>query len=638
MFRSLSRLQGLASKSRFDHYLLTLSRSSDSTINAIKRRDVSSNRRPSKLKSADRPDQVASRSNDDSVVPKNRSANANESVESFLETIDSKIPELSRDELEAAHKKIFDLFHKSTGPTGPKRHHRARGLVESPVYEQLLAETVKRMRQFSVSNLVIVFQSVASFEYDKKQDPVIKETMRVLKSKLKELDLEQLFVCLNAANYNMRDLKLLRGSKSGLVNMFKFSQDVLKETKRRILNRPLSDAEQIEQILKHFHVFLRLLQFDEEIIVHLAEFLCQSPVQLNYQKSVVLLGKIQKSYVMYVQMREKAAISDLMQNKEFVATRNERRAKWSAFEFLPRQVIGLIDECNRIICKSFRSHSSDRDLFFYLTLMHNVINPCNFELPNIYDQKILNDFLAPSLLQRLDAGRNDQKTNLLLLNLAYNYFMYQRCNERLLQLIYDLISRQPADWSRLPGIVHLFFVFTKFRLPFVNANRLAECILNPSDKGFQNEIGVKVVSLSLLTSLVLNDVNNEKLYDYLDKKIEKLSSQRFYESVRKGLFAKLTLARVYLSLSDGLRDSVKHRIEERLDEIIKNVKAVTNRQTLDSTFLQLNNTLQANGYLSNGLLLDAFVIYDKSTQKLVPLDGHDFNRVDEIPLTSDQEL
>lgn len=657
MFRSLARLQGCKSRSGLDHCLASLSRTPTLLIDENARRGVSSNPRSydfeSKRKAA--PDRVvrfgkSSRSNEFTASSTNRTktrppdkrtkstelpSEQNDEAASLLNSIAPKVRKLTGDELEVIHKKLFDLYHSSTGRAAKKHYRSIQSLVESPVYGELLEETGKKMQQFNANSLVTVFRSLSSFDYDERQSQIIKKTMQSLRGRLKELDLEQLFACLNSANYNMRDLKLLRGGRK-LANVFEFSQELLEETKSRILNSKF-DRKDTEMVVKNIQIFLRPLQFDEEVISHFVELLRRPQIQLSYLQSTILLGKIKKTYLMYTQFRSKVESTDLMQSSEFVGSLRERTKKFFAGQYLPKSLASLVDKCNSSIHASFKSNADGRDIDFYFSVLHDTVNPVNNEFDNFYDPKLLHDFVAPHLMQ--SSPPNNHHRNLLLHNLTFDYYLFQRCDERLLRLVYDSICQRPDDWRKFEKICNFYPVFTKYRLPFVDANRLAECLLDPSGAGFQPALNTKMTSIGLLCDLLLNDVTNETLYDQLDRKIERLKGNfRIYNQMKKRLYAKICLARVYLSMFDVLGGDLKQRISTRLDAVVSNVAIAERQPPINTYFLRINSHLQSNGYLSNGLYLDTWAIYDKSTRDLVPLGGHDFNKIDEIPLTSDQQL
>ena len=662
MFRSLSRLPVCRSRSVQSHCLATFGRgpnvpADDYTCDD----DLSSNHRPSHFKSARKPapDRANRFGKSNEFTASNRtkatgppdkrtrfaelSSERSNEVASLLSSLASEVTvsrKLSCDELEAIHKKIFDLHHSSTGRASPKSYRSVEDLLKSPVYAELLEETDRKMRQFNAGNLVTVFQSLSSFDYDLRQTVIIKKTMQTLRGRLKQLDLRQLFACLNSVNYNMRDLKLLRGTvrKGGemreLADVYRFSQELLAEAKSRILNEKLEDTE---ILVKNIQIFLRPLQFDEHVITHFAEQLCRPQVQLSHLQSTILLGKIKKTYLMFEQFRGRVESTDLMRISEFTNGLRERTKKFRDAEYLPKCLTSLIDKCNRSIYDSFKSNADPRDIEFYLSVLHDTVNPMNNEFDNFYDQRLLQDFLAPHLMQ--SEPTNQHRRNRMLRNLTFNYYFFQRCDERLLRLAYDSICQHPDEWRKLEEICYFYSLFAKYRMPFVDERRLAECLLDASDAGFQETLRKKTTSIELLCDLLLNGVTNEALYDLLDRKIERLKGNfKIYNRFRKRLYAKVSLAKVCLSMFDLLEGDLKQRISTRLDAVIANVVIAGKQPTISSAFIRINSRLQGNGYLSNGLYLDTWAIYDKSKRDLIPLSGYDFHQIDKIPLTNDQQL
>ena len=64
------------------------------------------------------------------------------------------------------------------------------------------------------------------------------------------------------------------------------------------------------------------------------------------------------------------------------------------------------------------------------------------------------------------------------------------------------------------------------------------------------------------------------------------------------------------------------------------------RPNVSVKYISIDNRLQHPGYLSNGVFVNAFAIYDKSIGDLIPLEPfrRQFDEINYIPLTDSQEL
>ena len=138
--------------------------------------------------------------------------------------------------------------------------------------------------------------------------------------------------------------------------------------------------------------------------------------------------------------------------------------------------------------------------------VHDKVDYLNFEFVNYFDKRLL-VFLAPYLIERINSG----KCPLDYLYIVIKHFVkFNIYDERLLKLMINLFF---TDLDRLDiEYIHFYFMLSKYRLPFVDHQYLTKQLFDLS-REFKNSYEFKQMSVRLLAEFILNDVNDEDLFN-----------------------------------------------------------------------------------------------------------------------------
>ena len=199
-----------------------------------------------------------------------------------------------------------------------------------------------------------------------------------------------------------------------------------------------------------------------------------------------------------------------------------------------------------------------------------------------------------------------------------------------------------ADQDRLnKGRIHFYFMLSNYRLPFVDHQYLIKQLFDLSIE-FKNSYEFKQMSVRLLAELILNDVNNEDLFNYLIKTIENLD-KKFHAYYRpRDRFNRVVLSKMYLSTFSNVDSEMKIRINNLIDQLIPKIYPEEIRKCKNFGYFNINDKIHKDAFLSNGLGLNTIAIYNKSNGDLVSLDKYLkmflIDKIDQIPLGEDEEL
>ena len=290
----------------------------------------------------------------------------------------------------------------------------------------------------------------------------------------------------------------------------------------------------------------------------------------------------------------------------------------------------LIFKCNSCIFAYLANPNEDK-LNYYLNQLHFNQDP-NFVFDNLYDEKILN-LLSPFILSKMDTIENKR----LIYNLVFNHFKCYIYDSNLMKLVYELVCENSAFRNDFNYFV-TFYLLTDLRLPFVDSKRLASVLFDFESNTYSYKIiRQQANSIKLLSKLVLNDVIDEELL----KKIISVAlnlDDFTYSNLQSITKREFKLAKVCFSLFVNL-DS-KSNLNKALDQISKIIDSFDPHQFIDKKLNDINSRIQRNGFLSNGIYLDSFVIYDKSIKDIIQLTEYRnyFERIDQIPLDENQEM
>lgn len=299
----------------------------------------------------------------------------------------------------------------------------------------------------------------------------------------------------------------------------------------------------------------------------------------------------------------------------------------------------LIEKCNSTI---YEKLSSDFQLFlsnaiYYVNYLNKLKNvSAHHRNDRIIDSRIL-DLITPALVQ--DAYENTD-TKYSALRMIHSLTELNIYAEQQLKTIYHW-ALNDSTFTSIERIT-IFNFLTELWLPFVDYGQLVTHL-------FKNDFDTTCSQFSLLypialCKLILIDKIDERLFDNFKKIIKKRLKLNSAESVDHRLADLLILSKQYLQLSGQLDNELKNKIKNSLDHWITIVRtyieSAPNNDANSDVYFSIDKRLQKDGRLSTGLYVGSFSIYDRSAHLLVPLTEHVdyFNKIDQIPLSADQQV
>ena len=518
---------------------------------------------------------------------------------SLLKLIEPDLSDFGRDELATVYYRISQLFFHSLLNFSGLQSELKKKAQTSPVFQSLLAHTDNLVDQLSPDCLIKVFETFEWIDLDP-QSRQFKNMLNELNSRLDTFELEQVVNCLNLFVYH--------AEKPFATNELLRVADRFAQVAKRRIQADDPGLQAIDTIVKCFFSFLNS-RFDPDnvIVDHLVERLQSPDVHINFKQSVRLLKEIQKNYIL---------------SKE---TRTRRMC-------YPVRLSNLIEKCNATIYQTFSVDGpTDQELYFYLINLHRYTMTSDFSklAPNFFDenQNRLLSYLAPFLLDRFNFN---ERIPFFICNLVQNYANFNIYDYRLLRLVYNLFVTVDSFRAQM-NVCHFYNLLARFKLPFVDHQLLTDLFLAElTDRTHKSFVSAKKDRTILLINLALNNVANGPLFDHLVDQLNHLDD-RFYRQFNFRDMTKMTLARASLEFSP-LDEQYRHKVRSKFDEMID--RCLSNISVgLSNQYIKIDARLQRDGFLSNGVHLGTFGIYDKSTRKLVPLTDHIdcFYKVDRIP-------
>lgn len=540
----------------------------------------------------------ASNSHSD-LSPFEASLNGCENLTSLFKLIQPNLAGLGSDELAIVYYRIDQLFYHSLLNSSGLRPKMAREAEESAVFQELLRHTDNLVERLSTRCLLKVFETFEWIDFDP-QSRQFGRLLDELTNRLAKLELADIVNCLNLLVYHTE-------KPSATNKLFRAGDQFRQVAKRRILSDDASLRE-IDTAVKCFFSFLNSpYDPDNEIIDHLVKRLQSPDIQLNFRQSVRLLKEIQKNYLLVKDKREQIRYPD--------------------------QLGDLIEKCNDTIHRTFSvAGPTDQELYFYLLNLHRYTMPIEFakQVPNFFDEgqnRLL--FCLTSFL--LDQFNFNDRIRLYILNMTQNYANFNIYHYELLRLVYKLFVSTPSFRAQL-NISHFYNLLARFKLPFVDHQHLSQLFLTEltsstsrSSKSTQKDLTI------LLTNLALNKVPNASLFENVVDQLDRLDDNRFYAQFGFRNVIKMTLARAsleFVCLEEKIQRKVGSKFDEMIDRCLPHISI-----RLSDKFFKLDTRLQRAGFLSNGVFLEPFGIYDRSTKNLAPLSDYVdyFYQVDQIP-------
>lgn len=528
-------------------------------------------------------------------------------LRSLLRLIETELAEWKgSDELTIVYQQINHLFFglviNAASPSALREEIQA-----SPVFHSLLNHTDALVPQLSTGCLIKLFETFDWTDLDP-QSSLFRNTLNELERRLRRLEFLEIVKCLNLFAYHLE-------KPFATAELFESNERFTEIALQHIMSDDLS-SQSFMTIIQCFFFSLNSKHDPDNVAIDiLVERLLSPDVQLSYKQSIRLLREIQLNY-------------------------KRCRRKNEPIRY-PTGLASLIEKCNSTIHRFIASGPTDHELYYYLVTLHRQIMSVEFSkvAPDFYDQSQnrLLPCLTPFLLEQFNF--ND-RFGYHLINLVQNYRNFHIYDVKLYERIYKLYLRDESLRARL-NVRHIYHLLSTHQLPFVNHQQLAELFLpmltNKSHKSFYS---TKKDLIVFLNNLLLNNVDNVELLEYLVGQLNDLNDRVFKQFGFRDLH-KLTLARACLVELNHLDEEGKLKIRSKLDEIINGCMSELSIE-VSKRYFAIDPRLQRNGFLSNGVHLDAFGIYDHSTNELVPLTDYtdSFYKVEQIPtrLPENQEM
>ena len=526
----------------------------------------------------------------------------------LLYRIKPHLNEVGPDELEHIVDKITKLTfiiknQKAEYPFKPYENV-ATTIRISPEFGTLVDRTVDLIDELTTGHLLKAFK-LFDLIGSGRNDRVMKHIIGKLERKLDndELSLNEITIFYKmASSFNRRISH--RTVDHTIRNLM---DKLLKSTRSKLLNNQF-DTNDIELLDRCFYIFSRLYDDVTEEFKHLIKLLLSPEIEFEYRPSIIILRSIKGALVHF---HRDLSADDLNFGE-------------------------LIDKCNSTIYKRLSQEPTTENAFFYTVSLHRFRDIVDFKLENYYDPRIL--ALISTIITKSDKIRLQEQ--FLLYRLLINYSRFNIYDESLLKYFYELVVSQPKFTSKL-GTNSLFNLFSKYRLPFVDYQRLANLLFKEDSFKLEQDVLKANTAFKLFCNVILSDaVTGEHLhkrFDYLIK--DRFKTREDGEPFYFDELNLLVLAKVYLTLFGETTANLRSKVERTLDELILRLSRVV-EQPLHNEYFKVNNKLSKNVYLSNGLCIGSIAIYDKRIEGLISSDEYRnySDKIDKLPLEEHHQM
>lgn len=526
------------------------------------------------------------------------------SLGKFLDVIQQTPGELGPQQLDI----VFDLMNQLIVELNLKKAmHTDDSLLllqRSPVFTKILDRSLALLDQLNSDALLNFFETLILTRRGP-ESAMVSQVLHALTNLLDEMHLGQLCKCYKTAD----QYRLLNVPETQQV--IRLKREVLRREKDKLLRHRFYPSEG-DTIVDHFANFADFENDpDFAVVERLARVLLIPTFSklMTFEQALDILTKTQSSYNLY---RSRSS---------------ERPAREK--RLYPPILSELFEKCNTRIFEEFTLNPSSKMFSHFLQTLHSNVSPVNFEFPNFYDERLLS-LIRPWIIW---SHQHQQELNhSLVLRMLRNYAQFYIFDEQLLKLVYEQACSKRA--FRRSDATSLYWLLAKFRWPFVD-HQNSDLLIR-----VYNSIESSSNYVRLLTCLLLNDVSNSEVLGHLNVMID-LHDETTYRDLRMDDYRMIALAKNYLSLFGRLPDDLKSELEFKLQRILQHLQAI--RLQAKGRYIHFDQRLTNVTYLSNGLFVDAFAIYDRSVGDLVSLHehtdstGNNFSKVDLLPITKQQE-
>lgn len=536
-----------------------------------------------------------------------------ESVARFLAAIRFKPNELQPSQLDIIFCLMCQLIFELNAKKAMSIDDSVRVLEHSEAFAAILARSMQIVDRAYPNCLLSVLEMLTMIKAEPGSE-LVRRVLTALNGHLNQLNVNQLCRCYKAAS------QYLLFKIPETQQLIDLKQSVLQREKRMLLRNQFDskDEDSVIEYMENFADFEVDPNF--QVVEHLAKVLLQPFVSLNFKQAVKIMAKIQPSDNFYRFKRK----SGRRLHPELAQRYREKRLH-------PPILSDLFDKCNATIFEEFTFNLSAETFPYFLTKLHTSVSALNYEFPNFYDQRLL-AIIRPWLIWNHQYRALDYN---LLLRMVRNYSHFYVYDEELLRVVYEKFC-STMSFKKFDAMT-FYGLLAKFRWPFVdhsNANLLARV---------RNSIESRTNSVRLLATLLLNDVCDDELLGYLNERINS-ADDALFRNLKMDDYKPIVLARNYLSMFSPLDGRLRVKLEHKLEQIIHRMLVTRQRPEMSFKYFRIDNRLSNTAYLSNGIFVDVFAIYDKSTGDLVSLNEHreslgpSFARIDQLQLSRQQEL
>lgn len=537
-----------------------------------------------------------------------------ESVQAWLASV--KPAGLSAGQLDGVYLQMMRLFRQQEVVMSDVREFR-KELIKLPDYWQLVDRTKHLIKQLATVTLINLLRWFSMIGEDQ-QSPLFLDTCNELHNRAHRCQLslaelaEALFVMHFHIDQPLADRTLLRA------------------TRNLVLDGKTLDHQNVETLTKCLFIFL-MPDYDERYEATKRLIAMLTDAQLDFRQSVMLLRRVKQSHHLKSEEIRKNYNEKNFRKYSLDGRLQVRPKKKSdVVGHFPNELSVLIDKCNTVIHHQLTQQPTNESFDYFLSRLHDFVDALNHEFNDFYPVNLLEP-IRNFLLSRdeVDDGR---AYDLVRYNLVMNYYKLFKFDEQLLRRVYETVCTSEELRNEV-DVTGLYYVISKYRFPFVNHELLATKLFNDMAKNKNEEFLAN--ASRLLAEFILNDVQNEALLSQACDGIHNMSSYH----VSSNEYKKLALARVYFSMFGKLRNrQLKEKIARKLNTIIYDYAG--NKPKLSTKYSMYGDSkLQKNGFLSNGMYVKGFAVYDPTENDLISLADHEQNffKIDRIP-TKQQEL
>lgn len=547
-----------------------------------------------------------------------------ESIASLLSWLDENMFKIKGDQLPEVYAAIGQLVRdlRRTRLIDGSLAGSIQVIHSSSTFRLFLDHTNRFLDDFDTVDLVALFGTFQQIQLNP-TTRIVRNVIHLLNSRLQELpanqiDMKLVSKCLMSCyHYRCRPLNQSKENE----HLREFNEMLLAIAKSKIQNGELYDDDQ--NVLDLLRIFL-MPHFDPtfEVASQIATLFLSSKMELDFKMSVRLLNKITQSYNFTA-----ADMSNLPRS-------NELRRRFDKGELYPAVLSKLVDHCNATICKALNSKSSlpAEDFVYLLIKIHGQTSSISSQFKNFYDPNLLEP-LSRHLMQFFDT--ND-RYKYLAFQVAENYSSAGVYNEKFLRFVYDLYCNATDRFRSNLNSITTYNLFSRLRLPFVNHQRVTtELLFNFSNQFYRLTRNKSLNSAKILCRLILNEVYDERLYAHLNSMIKGGS----LTDISTFHYKQTALARNHL-LTFGELTPLKLESSDILNSLMSTCPVINRQIIAPNRLSKVQHKIRPSAYLSNGIYLDCFAIYDSQTEDLVPLSQYMdlFYRIESIPLKKGQQM